>query len=401
MKCLLYLGVILTLVTTLMTISNQVLATPLTQEKVAQWMAEARKQYHIPALAVVVSNTDRNLISLVQGVRAVGSDNKARLEDDFHIGSSTKSILALVAADLIEQGKITWQSRFFDVLPQYRDNANDAYHDITLKQLLAMRGGIKLCADFIEVNAIDKALLSNEQAFIRYILSLAPATKPEGDAFEYAYSNASPLLVAAMLAKVSGKKWRHLLQDTMVQRFDIRVNYGNPQSIDGKHVVGHVVNHNGIFGQWQRSGAEGEVITNPKNNITPIAFDSPFRLPEVLAAAGDTNMSVLDYAKYAQLHLQGAREQQQHISAANFKEIQFAYPGMALGVTNGDDWGQPAIIYTGSAGSFYAVSLILPKQNVAIVIMANNGSEMAMAGVNKLLTKMIKKQLNYWWAFWL
>ena len=389
------------LVTLFMSITNQAVASQLTQKKVEQWVAEARKQYDIPALAVVVSNTDSQLISIIQGVREAGSDNKAQLGDDFHIGSSTKSILALVAADLIEQGKITWQSRFFDVLPQYRNKANNAYHNITLKQLLAMRAGIKLCADFIEVNAINKTLLSNEQAFINYLLSLAPATKPEGGAFEYAYSNASPLLVAAMLAKVSGKSWRSLLQDTMVKRFDIQLNYGNPQSIDGNHVVGHVVNNNGIFGQWQRSGAEGEVITYPRSQITPIVFDSPFRLPEVLTAAGDTNMSVLDYAKYAQVHLQGARGQQQHISAINFKEIQFAYPGMALGVMNSDEWGEPTLAYAGSAGSFYVVSLILPTQDVAIVIMANNGSELAIAGVNDLLTKMVKKQLNYWWAFWL
>jgi CubicO group peptidase (beta-lactamase class C family) len=92
--------------------------TLLTQEYLSKIMSDARKRYKVPAIAVTVMNSITLLLQEVQGVRVIDKQGQATLDDYFHIGSCSKSVLAVMAAKLIEQKKITWRTRFFDVFPE-------------------------------------------------------------------------------------------------------------------------------------------------------------------------------------------------------------------------------------------------------------------------------------------
>ena len=113
--------------------------TRLTQEYLSKIMSEAQKTYNVPAIAVTVMNSKSILLQEVQGVRVFDRQDKATLDDYFHIGSCAKSVLAVMAAKLIEQKKITWQTKFFEVFPELKGEADSAYRVSRWKTYFLLR----------------------------------------------------------------------------------------------------------------------------------------------------------------------------------------------------------------------------------------------------------------------
>ena len=73
----------------------------------------ARNKFNIPAISVSLINKEKIVANKIIGLRVYGQLNNATLDDYFHIGSCSKSVLALIAERLVEEQKITWETKFF------------------------------------------------------------------------------------------------------------------------------------------------------------------------------------------------------------------------------------------------------------------------------------------------
>ena len=73
-------------------------------------------QYNLPSAAAAVVRKGALIAAGAVGTRRVGSDSPVTLEDRFHIGSDTKAMTSLLAAMLVEQGKLRWDSTVGGVL---------------------------------------------------------------------------------------------------------------------------------------------------------------------------------------------------------------------------------------------------------------------------------------------
>ncbi|WP_212564619.1 serine hydrolase [Pontibacter indicus] len=93
-----------------------------------------REVHQIPALAYAVVTPDSVLELDVIGYNRAGAVDEANpvaISDYFHIGSNTKAITGFVAAYLVENGKIEWATKFFDLFPEWKKVSNPAFHDIS------------------------------------------------------------------------------------------------------------------------------------------------------------------------------------------------------------------------------------------------------------------------------
>ena len=81
----------------------------------AQTLEAIRKKHDLPALAVVVVKDGAIRDRLAVGVRKLGDPTPVTTNDLFHIGSCTKSMTATLAAMLIEDGKLKWDTTIADV----------------------------------------------------------------------------------------------------------------------------------------------------------------------------------------------------------------------------------------------------------------------------------------------
>ncbi len=360
-------------------------ATHLTQDYLSELMSGGRNKYNVPAIGVTVMSSEDILFQEVQGVRATGEPGPATVDNFFHIGSCSKSVLAVMAARLIEQQKITWNTKLFDVFPEFEVNADSAYHNITLEDLLLCQAGIKAYTKtevepFPEYNSsvTDKRL-----EFVKYLIKQPPAAMKKGRKFQFLYSNASYTIAAAMLEKVSGKKYEELVRKTLTDDLDLRVHVGWPNSIGPDQPWGHQIT---------------------KDKIEAFPPDHEYKIPDLITPAGDLSMTPKDYAKYTQLHLRGLRGKDKYISSEAYRYIHFGHDGISLGVGNGVLRGKRYSGFDGSAGTFFCRSIIIPESDFAFTIMTNAGSSTgSMEAVDWLSQRIVEKHFNFnwWWKLWL
>lgn len=357
--------------------------TRLTLEYLSSIMSEARLRYRVPAITVTVMNSNTFLLQEIQGTRVVDDHEQATLDDYFHIGSCSKSVLAMMAVKLIEQQQMTWHTKFFEVFPELKDAANGAYRDITLEDLFLCEAGIKAYTNAAvePFPEYSPAVSDPRLEFIKHLLAQPPSSAMKDGKFQHLYSNASYTLASAMLEKVSGQKYEALVKKTLTDDLGMSVHIGWPNSMSPDQPWGHL-------------------ITKGKVEIFPPDHD--YKLPGLITPAGDLSMTPKDYAKYTQLHLRGLRGDDNYISSASYRLIHFGHEGFSLGVANGVFGGKRFSGFDGSAGTFFCRSIIVPEADFAFTIMTNAGAGLAsMAAVDWLMMRMVKKHFHWWWKFWL
>lgn len=355
----------------------------LTQAYASELVSEARGKYKIPAIAVTVMNAEAVYLQEIQGVRVFDKLGQVTPDDYFHIGSCSKSVLAVMAVKLVEQHKIKWDTRFLDVFHELRANANAGYSNITLEDLFLCKAGIKAYTD-TEAEPLPEygSTVSDKRLeFVKYLITQLPSSEKKDGKFQHLYSNASYTMASAMLERASGLGYEHLVRRTLTDELGLSVHVGWPNIISDDQPWGHMIT---------------------KHKIEAFAPDHEYKLPYLITPAGDLSMTPKDYAKYTQFHLRGLRGNDNYISSDAYRYIHFAHDGFSLGVANGALGGKRYSGFDGSAGTFFCRSIIVPESDFAFTIMTNAGSGSgSMEAVDWLTMRIVKKHFNWWWKFWL
>jgi CubicO group peptidase (beta-lactamase class C family) len=95
-------------------------------------LAKVRAQYALPALAAAVVKNGNLVAAGAVGSRVAGRDMPVTTDDRFHLGSDTKAMTATLAAMMIEEGKLRWNSTIGDVLGSDLKNLKPKFAAITL-----------------------------------------------------------------------------------------------------------------------------------------------------------------------------------------------------------------------------------------------------------------------------
>ncbi len=70
------------------------------------------------------------------GTRRAGLNIPVTINDRFHLGSDTKAMTALLAAMLVEEGKLHWDTPVKEVFPELAEKMDPGLRGVTLEQLL-------------------------------------------------------------------------------------------------------------------------------------------------------------------------------------------------------------------------------------------------------------------------
>jgi CubicO group peptidase (beta-lactamase class C family) len=95
--------------------------------------------YSLPALAAAVARGGDVIAAGAVGTRRWGTDAPVGLNDRFHLGSDTKPMTALLAAMLVEQGKLRWETTVGEVFGKTVTEIDPAWKPVTLDLLLHNR----------------------------------------------------------------------------------------------------------------------------------------------------------------------------------------------------------------------------------------------------------------------
>jgi D-alanyl-D-alanine carboxypeptidase len=350
--------------------------------ELAALVQRAVDKFRLPAAAVTILAAEGVVAEAVRGRRRIDDPTPATLDDYFHIGSCSKSVLAVIAAQQVERGDIEWSTRCFDALPELAAGAHPGYGSATLEDLLLCRAGLGAYTDPVTdpMPELDGTADEQRQAFVRLVLRRPPAAERQGERYAHLYSNASYVLASAMLERRAGTGWEQLVQSYFEEELDLPVHVGWPNRLDPGQPWGH------------RPGAAGFEPCDPEDD---------YALPVALAPAGDLALTARGFARYAQRHLQGLTGAAVRPGPEAFRRIHFGHDGFSLGVGNGRIGGHRFSGMDGSAGTFFCRAIYIPELDFAFAIQVNAGSGSGtMPAVDWLTAKLLKRRLGWWWKFW-
>ena len=321
-----------------------------------------RIQYRIPALGYAVISSNSILEIQVAGISKINTSHAVSLNSKFRIGSNTKAITAFVAALLVKEKRITWNTKFFDLFPELKATSHEAYHKLTLLNLLSFRTQLYPYT-YTDSLPLKEEIQGNEQEqqlqFTSWFLKQNPVRK-SGDVH---FSNVGYAAAALMLEKASGKSYKQLLEE-LGKQLDISFGFGNPNQNDSLQTWGH------------------------NRDLIPDNAQNDYKL-NWLMAAGNIHLTLPDYCKFIQLQLQGLAEKSTLLSKQEFEFLHYGLKRFALGwFWEKDERNQHISYNIGNPGTFLSSVFIFKESDKAIIVFSNAQTSEAEKGIQVLIEKL-------------
>jgi D-alanyl-D-alanine carboxypeptidase len=359
---------------------------------VAKQIDSIRMVYNSPSIAYGVIRNDSVMTINAVGYRDAVTKDRAQPDDYYHIGSNTKSFTGLMAAKMVEDKLIEWDTKFFDLYPELKNKSNATYYDITLKELLSHRARlIYFAPDFTLKDPWSEIFLMLEKSKIhkndslnwskkRYLLIkeiLKQEALPPHEQNDVNYSNAGFIAAALMLEKVSGLTWESLITNLSTD-LNLGIHIGFPREYGINQPKGHM--NSKLWGDVDKEIPI--TIEEMKTELAGISYE----YLQLCRPSGNISMSVESILKFLQMNINGLNGENNYLKPETYKQIFSTYPTYTIGW-----WDEPEekLIYSHRGGTilFSSFAGISSEKKCGIVVFANADKHEAITKILNVLKK--------------
>ncbi|HEU5208310.1 MAG TPA: serine hydrolase [Longimicrobiales bacterium] len=331
---------------------------PAELEAFDQYVARAVRDWNVPGLAIALVHGDSMIFARGYGVREVGRDARVDEHTRFAIGSTTKAMTTAALAMLIDEGKLEWDDRVIEHIPELRLYDPYATRELTVRDLLTHRTGLP-GTDFYWGAAgysLDEMIPRLEH--VEPVASFRT---------QWNYQNVVYALAGELVERISGRPWHEFVRERIF--VPLGMNETEPLDADILQKPNVVAPH----------GMRGDSV-----------FVVPQRSVDNVASVGSVWSSVSDMSKWMRFMLDSARvngrpliqpetfreivtpEVRAPLSIYSSLELVKPYALMyALGWFVHDFDGDIVWMHTGSINGLSAIVGLLPRHRFGVVVLVN------------------------------
>jgi CubicO group peptidase (beta-lactamase class C family) len=324
-------------------------------------LEEVRQAYGLPALVAAVVEEGRIIAASAAGLRKLGDRTPVSRDDRFQLGSVTKPMTATLAAILVEEGILDWETTIEQMFPKLLDTMQPVYRKVTVAQLLSHTSGMPYQPHASE--AVTDGRSSTTPGRRYEYVKAAVVDPPEcAPGTKVVYSGGA-IVVAAYLERKLKVSYETLMKERVFSRLGMKTAGFGSMATPGR-----------VDGPWSHRPDDRHYVPVPPQE----AFKDSARAP----VGRNVHCSVIDLARFAGLHLDGARGRSRFLSRANFERLHTRMPGgrYAPGwIVDPTGWpGAQVIWHNGDTGVDAAHCTLGVERDFAVCIMVNAGGETAM-----------------------
>ncbi|MCK8130992.1 serine hydrolase [Pseudoalteromonas sp. 2CM28B] len=329
-------------------------------------------RFDVPGMAVAVVQDDKVVFAKGFGTSNLNTNAKVNKDTLFGIASNTKAFTSAALAKLVDEGKLSWDDRVIDHLPEFRLYDSYVTREMRVRDLLSHRSGLGLGqGDLMIWPSTDKSI----EDILVGLQYLKPASSFRS---QYAYNNLMFVAAGEVVARVSGMSWNDYLEKNILQPL-------------------HMDNSRAGFSRIPKSNknwAIGHIPMDGKLNPFFVNYLEDFR------GAGAIASSVNDMSQWLLTQLAGGKmpsgeqlfsEKQQaqmwhpHITSMASKSAYEAYHqqfrGYGLGWSIEDYHGFKKLGHGGGILGMVSQVTLLPEKKLGIVILSNQQAFSALSAV--------------------
>lgn len=339
-------------------------AQPLTEQQVDSVVASALELVPQAGIAVAVVQDGEVLFQKGYGVRSVETGAQVDENTLFSIASNSKAFTAAALAILVDEGKLNWDDRVIDHIPEFRMYDRYVTANFTIVDLLTHRSGLGLGAGDLMIFpdggdfTIDDVLKS-----FQYQEQVSDFRA------KYDYDNLLYIVAGEVVARISGMSWEDFIEERILTPLGMKHSAASFNRIRDRSNI--ALPHSTETGEVRQVSSYSLDLTNP---------------------AGGICASASDLAKWIQVQLNSGKygpDLEQQLFTGDAQQ-QMWYPHTVIGYNaRGDQrynghlnayglgWrlsdmnGYTVVSHTGGLPGMLSKTAIVPELNAGVVVLTN------------------------------
>ncbi|MEM6348176.1 MAG: serine hydrolase [Bacteroidota bacterium] len=325
------------------------------------YIEEARSAWEVPGMSVGIVYDGK--VVMAEGFGTLEINKPARVDGNslFAIASNTKAFIGTSLSMLVEEGKLSWQDKVSDHLPDFALYDSYVSENVRVEDLLCHRVGLGTFSG-------DVIWYKSDYTAAEVVQRIRHVPQAYGFRDGYGYSNLMFITAGEVIKAVTGQTWAEFVEDRILNPLDMQRTQTSVsdltalQNVATPHKPFEGKNHPIPYANWDNMGAAGGIIS-----------------------------SASDMAKWMQMQLkQGISGEDTFFTAATQRNMW--HPHNSLVVSNGykrlfpstnfrayglgwslnDYMGKKIIAHGGGYDGMYSRVVMVPEAGLGIVVLTNS-----------------------------
>ena len=353
-------------------------AQPIASPQIDALVQRTLTAFDVPGIAVAVVKDGKVIHAKGYGVRSLKTGAPVDENTLFGIASNSKAFTAAALGILMDEGKLTWDDKVIDYIPEFRMYNAYVTEEFTIRDLLTHRSGLGLGAGDLmfwpdSSNFTMKDIIHN----LRYLKPVS------GFRTKYDYDNLLYMVAGEVIERVSGKSWQAFVEERIMKPLQM----------------------NRSAGSYERLADKVNVIDAhaPVNGKVQVISRDIFRFGY---SAGGINSSVADMSKWVIAQLNKGKygengsnrlfSEKVHADMWSAQTIlpvnptptppyntHFAAYGLGWGLS--DVKGYKQVTHTGGLAGMVTQVLLLPELQLGIIVFTNQQAGAAFSAISNTI----------------
>ncbi len=175
------------------------------------------KTFNVPGIAVGVVKDGKLIHAKGYGVANINTGKKVDENTLFGVASNSKAMTAAALGMLVDEGKIKWDDKVTDYIPEFKMYDPYVTEAFTIRDLLTHRSGLGLGAGdlmmFPDGSDFTKKDIIHNLRFLKPVSAFRT---------KYDYDNNLYIVAGEVVARASGKSWEDFVEQRIMQPLNMK-----------------------------------------------------------------------------------------------------------------------------------------------------------------------------------
>lgn len=358
----------------------------LTSGDIDTLVERSMKAFDVPGISVGVIKDGRVVYAAGHGVRSLNT--KQRMDENTLVGiaSNSKAFTCVALGILVEEGKIKWDDKVRDYIPEFKLYNPYVSEDFTIRDLLTHRSGLGLGAGDLMFFPDGSDFTTKD-----IIYNLRFLKQVSGFRTKYDYDNNLYIVAGEVVSRVTGKSWPDFVEERIMAPLGMTSSAGLFERLKDK---GNVIDGH--------ANVEGTVKVIRRSSV------------RTGAAAGGVNSNITDLIKWVQALLSQGKYNgdKRLVSESVIKELwspqtiiavntlgpyNTHFAAYGLGFFLNDINGYKQVTHTGGLEGMVTQITMIPEIGLGIIVLTNQQEGGAFRSItNQILDGYFGKKGTDW-----
>lgn len=361
---------------------------PLSARQIDRLTKRVMKEFSVPGIAVAVIKDDVILHMKGYGVRSIATRQKTDEHTLFAIASNTKAFTVAALGILIDEGKLSWETKVIDIIPEFRLNKAYVTEDFNIKDLLSHRSGLGEGAGDL-MSWPDSAMFTTAEIIhnLRYLKQASSFRT------KYDYDNLLYIVAGEVVARVSGMSWEDFVESRIMMPLGMDGSSASFKRL--KDLTNIIDAHVPVEGKLQVVAKQEGKIHNSVGGIYSNITDlSKWAMLQMNHGRYGKNLEKRIFSE--EVHREMWTPQTiRPVSGDTPYRTCFAAYGLGWNLT--DTNGHLQVYHTGTHSGIVTRVTLLPEEGLGIIVLTNQQEEAAHKAItNAIMDSYLDIRGNDW-----